>query len=162
MATTLRIVHQGTEPLDGTTPIPQSALHMLREDPTRGLAVLVLPPGSRFGLLDPGFLQRLGGPSATTVLRSLTLVSQRAPGHAPGCHVALQPPGLRNPAHARILADLGVFCEGLIPQMPAVPCPPGHAFVFDTRADGESPGPHLIQLTFEPARLPSERMETLR
>ena len=31
MATTLRIVHQGSQPLDGTTPLPPSTLHTLRE-----------------------------------------------------------------------------------------------------------------------------------
>ena len=156
MATTLRIVHQGSQPLDGTTPLPPSTLHTLREDTKLGLAVLVLPPGARFGLLDPGILRRMGGPSASNILRSLTLISQGAHLHARGCRVALRPPGFGNPAHDRQLADLGIFAEGLIPRMPAVPAPPGHSFVFDTHADGDAPGPHLIQLTFEPARLPSE------
>lgn len=162
MATTLRIVHQGTQPLDGTTPLPPSTLHTLREDATLGLAVLVLPPGTCLGLLDPGLLRRIGGPASSNVLRSLTLLSRGAPLHAPGTHVALRPPGFGNPAHDRVLVDLGTFAEGLVPRMPVVPAPPGHSFVFDTRADGDAPGPHLIQLTFEPARLPSEVHEVLR
>lgn len=153
MATTIRIVHHGTEPLDGTTPLSAGVLQTLQDDPALGLAVLVLPPGTRFGVLDPGLLQRLPG---THILRSVTLTSRAAPEHRSGSCVALRPPGFDNPEHDRCLADLGAFQAGLIPRMPAVPCPTGHSFVFDTRADGRAPGPHLIQLTFEPTRLPTE------
>lgn len=153
MATTIRIVHYGTEPLDGSTPLTESILHTLQDDPALGLAILVLPPGVRFGVFDPSLLQRTAG---TNILRSVTLTSRGAPEHLSGSCVALRPPGFENPEHDRVLADLGTYREGLIPRMPAVPCPPGHSFVFDTCADGKTPGPHLIQLTFELARLPNE------
>lgn len=153
MATTIRIVHHGTEPLDGTTPLAEGLLHTLRDDPMLGMAVLELPPGTRFGVFDPSVLQRIAG---TQILRSVTITSRAAPEHAAGSCVALRPPGFETPKHDRTLADLGTHREGLIPRMPAVPCPPGHSFVFDTRADGKAPGPHLIQLTFELARLPGE------
>ena len=160
MATTIRIVHYGTEPLDGATPLDEGILRTLHDDPALGLAVLVLPPGVRFGVFDPSLLQRTAG---TNILRSVTLTSRAAAEHISGSCVALRPPGFENPEHDRVLADLGVHREGLIPRMPAVPCPPGHSFVFDTRADGKAPGPHLIQLTFELARRSSElQPETVR
>lgn len=160
MATTLRIVHRGTEPLDGTTPLTEDLLLTLRDDPRLTMAVLDLPPGTRFGVFGPGLLQRIAG---TQILRSVTLVSHAAPKHASGSRIALRPPGWDAPEHDRTLVDLGLHSAGLIPRMPAVPCPPGHSFVFDTRADGTEPGPHLIQLTFELARIPSElHPESLR
>lgn len=157
MTTTLRILHQGTEPLDGHTPLSERAIESIAHDRDLGMSVLVLPPGTRFGLLEPRLVARIGAQSAST-LRSFTLLSHKAPRHEPGCTMSLRPPGFGDGKHDRVLLDLGAagHREGLYPMAPRVPCPLGHAFVFDTTADGEDPGPHLVQLTFEPARLPAE------
>ena len=155
--TTLRILHTGPEPLDATSTLSPDLVQTVQRHPTLRIAVLTLPVGVRLGVFEPGLFSIRGGASATLILRSLTLLSAEAPTHAPGCRVSLRPPGFGLVDHDReLLRGSDDLETGLCPLAPRIPCPPGHAYVFDTRADGEQPGPHLLQMTLETAQLPAE------
>lgn len=152
MPTTLRIHIPHTSPLDGTTPLPRGC--SVRNDAIHGIQVVDLGPNDRFGALDPA--QIVTGRTGAYWVKHLTVVSKAGP-HAPGCFVGLLGPEVQGMtpldppplpfvqfAAASELAT-GVLTEGL-----CMPIPPGHRIVFDTRADGDCPGPHVIQITLAP------------
>lgn len=152
MATTFRVLVESDEPLDGVSPLSVSDEVF---DRTLGLGTIVVPVGRRFGVFDPGLFLRAGGQQSSHLLCSLTVLSRGAPEHAPDSFVALRPPG----SFTGLDRTLFTFAEeatGIVPMFPSLPIPPGHELVFNTVADGANPGPHLIQMTFEWARLPTE------
>ena len=160
MAQTIRIIHLGTEPLDGTTPLPANV--EVVNDPSLGMGVITLQPGQRFGLLDPGQIPYLAGQQSSLQLKSLSLLSFAAPEHQ-SCPILLSGPlaagGFQAPVDSRVLEVLGepggtgYTRGGLVPTFPPVPIPLGHGLRFDTTPDlgvaPAGPGPHLLQLTFE-------------
>lgn len=159
MATTLRILVQNPAPLDGVTSLPPGCAEQIVDDRNLGIGILTLGPAQRFGVFDPGLVLRAGGRQSSHMLHSLTVLSCAAPLHEPGSSVSLRPQAFDGPLQDRVLADLGadlLHAQGLWPLVAWAPCPPRHVLAFDTRADGEMPGPHVVQMTWGGARLPSE------
>lgn len=158
MSLTIRIHIEHDGPLDGETPLPPNPT--FQTDPSTGIVIVHVSPEHKFGRLEPGRVFA-GQHSAELWLTHLSLVSTEG-NHAKGSFVGMLGPTIpdvtpSSPAPLRLL-DFGAHSEtrmGIIPEGIATLVPVGHALVFDTRADGNAPGPHILQLTFDrPPRLP--------
>ncbi len=160
MGVTIRIQVPDTAALDGSTPLPADAKSRLFSNKTLGLNQIDLLPGERFGEFDPGELAILGQPAGSYVLRHLAVVSLAGLVHTAGSYVAVRsPPRPGGGSVLRIIQPLGPILDtvgrgtGIIPEGNRIPVPTGHRLIFNTVADGVAPGPHIIQITLDPARI---------
>lgn len=148
--TTIRIYVEHDGPLDGASPLHPESTSAWNE--ALGLLEIWSPPHAPLGRLDLAPLISDGRGSEHWV-EHLTVLSHSG-RHQQHATVGLAPPVLTGitPEHPRALplVDLGV-CEemasGVLTEGLGVPIPTDHALVFDTRANGKTSGPHLIQLT---------------
>jgi hypothetical protein len=160
MGVTIRIQVPDTAALDGSTPLPADAKARLFSNKTLGLNQIDLLPGERFGEFDPGELAILGQPASSYVLRHLSVVSLAALTHDDDSYVAVRsPPRPGGGSGLRIIQPLGPTLDtvgqgtGIITEGNRIPIPTGHKLIFNTIADGAVPGPHIIQITLDPARI---------
>jgi hypothetical protein len=163
---TIRINVLNTAALDSFTPLPPDAKNAVRS--TGGplqIYELTLPDGQNFGAFDPGELGLLGT-TGSYLLRHCTVISkalQKSAPHNSGSVVALESPqGPGGFTNRRTIIDLSTggpaLGTGVVPEGSGIPIPVGHRILFDTDADSslvDPPGPHLIQMTFMPAKLPN-------
>ena len=161
--TTLRIYVESKGPLDGLTPLHPEVRSTWNA--ALGLREYWVPPGVSLGRLDLGAL----APGSEHWIEHLTITCA-AGVHQPGAFVGLAAPELVDitptPSPAIPLVDLGA-CEetntGVLTEGLSVPIPAGHALVLQTGANGDAPGPHLIQITLGPVpRLVQNSLPTLR
>lgn len=163
---TIRINVGDTGPLDGSTPLPPNSDQAVRPSVNNALQIyeLDLPNGQPFGLFDPGELGLLGK-SGSYLLRHCTvwsIAAQKTVPHNSGCKVeVVSPEGPGGFTNRRTIIDLGAsglsLGSGIVPEGSGIPIPVGHKIAFDTLADElivDTPGPHLVQMTFMPAKLP--------
>ena len=157
MAITIRIVVMDPGPLDGATPLPSPIDQFSNQDAALGLTKITLPAGLRFGRFDPG--QLLAGQSGSFIIKHLSVSSAGGP-HVAGSAVRIRPPALPDGTFGpdRTVLDFGDvgLGDGVIPEGLFPPVPVSHELVLDTQPDGAAPGPHVIQLTMEPARIETE------
>lgn len=163
---TIRINVGDIGPLDGLTPLPPNSDQAVRPSTNNALQIyeLDLPNGQPFGVFDPGELGLLGK-SGSYLLRHCTVWSvahQKSFPHNSGCKVeVISPDGPGGFVNRRQIIDLGSsgpsIGSGVVPEGSGIPIPVGHKIGFDTVADvalTATPGPHLVQMTFMPAKLP--------
>ena len=154
---TTRIIVTDSLPLDGTTPLPADTLERLVSDPVLGISKLVLAIGEALGEIDPAALGL--GISGSFMIRHLAVISDVG-AHSDGSIVAVRSPaGPGGNQEQRTLVDMGptgvqsdpaAVASGVYPLGFGLPVPVGHFLVLDTTADGAGPGPHTIQITWEP------------
>ena len=161
--TTLRIYVESKGPLDGLTPLHPEVRSAWNA--ALGLQEYWVPPGVSLGRLDLGAL----APGSEHWIEHLTITCA-AGVHQPGAFVGLAAPDLADitptPSPTIPLVDLGA-CEetntGVLTEGLSVPIPAGHALVLQTGANGDAPGPHLIQITLGPVpRLVQNSLPILR
>lgn len=161
--TTIRIYVEHGGPLDGASPLhPESTSAWNAQ---LGLREIWVPEGVPLGRLHLGTL----APGSEHWIEHLTVLSACG-AHDRGAFVGLAGPELAEVTLESTptipLVDLGA-CEetdtGVLTEGLSTPIPTDHALVIDTRANGSSPGPHLIQLTLGPVpRVLQGSLPTLR
>lgn len=159
----VRISIPNTAPLDGATPLDPASI--VTRDPN-GVLLVSVPAASNFGILDPSDpLIGVLGAQSNLVLQHI-LVSSSV-DHAVGSVMGIVGPtegGLIPFLPKRTLIDFGLAPaddveSGIVSEGQCYPIPAGHQLFFDTQADGVAPGPHVIQLSFQP--VPSLRQSCL-
>ena len=148
--TTIRIYVEHDGPLDSASPLHPESSSAWHE--ALGLLELWSPPHAPLGRLDLAPLISEGRGTEHWV-EHLTVLSHSG-RHRSGATVGLAPPLVPGVTPERAptlpLVDLGAseaMASGVLAEGLRAPLPTDHALVFDTRVNGESPGPHLIQLT---------------
>jgi len=152
----VRINVPNAGPLDGATALDPNSIVQPFDD---GVILIAVPAASPLGLFDPSTaLLGVLGAQANLILQHI-LVSSAGGDHAVGSVMGIVGPtegGLIPFLPKRTLIDFGLdpsddVESGIVSEGQCYPIPAGHQLFFDTQADGVAPGPHVIQLTFQPA-----------